>query len=122
MSIVVSASQPERPTGLEDVVRSVRTLARTTRGLAVDSAGVLERELAMAIRISEQIRDSALSAESLAEARRSELPARLRKDAHQALDLAADVASVGLLVAMRFFEGFVDEPRTPALTTETSAG
>ena len=38
---------PER-TGLEDVLRSARQLARETRGLAESTAGVVERELAMA--------------------------------------------------------------------------
>ena len=115
MSVAISPTMTDRPTELEDIVRSLRALARTTRGLAEDSANVLERELAMAINISERLRDSVLSQETLNEARELDLPKRLRRDAHQAIDLAADVASVGFLVAVRFVEEFVDErhPSSP---------
>ena len=72
----------EAPTGLEDVTRSVRAVLRATRSVGEASADVLERELAMAINISEQIRDNVVSEKMLKEARTVGLPARLREDRH----------------------------------------
>jgi hypothetical protein len=111
---------PETPTvneprtGLEDVVRSVRELARSARTLAERSGSVLERELAMAITLAERIRDDVVSPQMLEEARKEELPAQLRQDAHRAIDLAFDVGAVLYVSTIKFVEGFVDEPR-PAL-------
>jgi len=109
-----STPQPtktQKPTGLEDVVRSVRSLARATRNLGTASADVVERELAMAINISEQLRNEVISAETLEDARKQSLPSRLRKDAHDTVNLVADVGSVLFLVASRFVENFVDQRR-----------
>lgn len=103
----------ESPTGLEDVVRSVRALARTTRGLGEDAASVLERELAMAIGISEKLRDEMVSEKALAEAREARLVARLREDAHRLVDLAADAGSVLYVNSVKFLEKFTDERRPP---------
>ena len=52
----------ERNAGLEDVVRSVRSLAQSTRTLGARAGSVAERELAMAINISAQLRDEVLNA------------------------------------------------------------
>src|SRR5207249_2354815 len=60
-----SAQGKEPATGLEDVVRSLRRLTRNSRNLATESGDVLERELGMAIQISEQLRDSVFAEESL---------------------------------------------------------
>jgi hypothetical protein len=111
---------PEKPpvnepaTGLEDVVRSVRALARSTRTLAERSGSVLERELAMAITLAERIRNDVVSPQMLEEARKSELPAQFRQDAHRAVDLAFDVGAVLYVSTIKFVEGLVDE-RRPAL-------
>ena len=110
----------EDPTGLEDVVRSVRGLARMTRGLAESAGGVAERELAMAITISERLRDSVVSTDTLRRARGEELPARLRQDAHRALDLFADAATVAYRTGIDFLEALTDE-RRPKLA-EPAAG
>ena len=70
----------EQPTGLEDVTRSVRAVVRATRTVGEASADVLERELAMAISISEQIRDNVISEKMLKKTRTDGLPARLRTE------------------------------------------
>jgi hypothetical protein len=108
----------EKPTGLEDVVRSVRALARTTRDLGEASAEILERELAMAIKISEQIRNDVISAETLEEARKQSLASKVRKDAHDALNLMADAWDVLFLMGSRFIENFIDQPR-PELNSQS---
>lgn len=102
-----------RPTGLEDVTRAVRGLLRTTRNLGESTFDVAERELAMAIQVSAQIRDSTLSDEALERARNEGLSARLRQDAHQAVDIAADLGSVLYTSALDFLERFADERRPP---------
>ena len=116
MSTTNSAVFTEQPTGLEDVIRSVRALARTTRHLGEAAADVMERELAMAITISERIRDQVISAEALKQAREEPLPSRLRHDAHRVVDLLADAASVLYVNTIRFVEGFTDERRPPIAT------
>ena len=103
----------EQPTGLEDVTRSVRAVIRASRAVGEASADVLERELAMAISISEQIRDNVFSEKMLEKARTEGLPARLRSDAHRALDLAADAGAIVYNSALTFLENFADERRAP---------
>ena len=114
----------EQPTGLEDVIRSVRGLARTARDLGVSASDVLERELAMAITISQQVRDRTISEEMLKRVRNEGIPARLRKDAHDLVDLVADIGAVVAVGAIDLLEGFVDERRPPLplrARTSTSA-
>lgn len=111
----------ESPTGLEDVVRSVRALARMTRDLSESAASVAERELAMAIGISERLRDGIVSADALRRARAEELPARLRADAHRVLDLFADAGAVAYRFGIDFVEGLTDE-RRPKLTAQATVG
>jgi hypothetical protein len=111
----------EKPTGLEDVVRSVRTLARNTRYLGESAASVIERELAMAVSISERLRDSVFSPEALKNAREEPLPAALRADAHRSLDLVADIAAVAYKSLIGLVEGFVDQPRPPLVAPAAKA-
>lgn len=101
-------------TGLEDVVRSVRALARQTRGLAEGAAGVAERELAMGLSVAEQLRDALITKEALTQSRSMELFARLRLDAHRALDLAMDAAATTYVFGVKFVEAVVDRPREVA--------
>jgi hypothetical protein len=115
-----TTSNAKTPTGIEDVVRSVRAISRTARNLGEVSAEVVEREIAMAIRISDQLRDDVFSKETLQEARKQNLTAQLREDGHKTLDLVADVGAVMFLTATRFLENFADQPR-PALTTSAGA-
>lgn len=119
------AGAPDKPvreptTGLEDVVRSVRALLRTSRNLGTASIEVLERELAMAITISERIRDDIVSPETLERTRKQGLTARFRKDAHDVVDLLADAGGIAFNGALDFLEGFADT-RRPALKVDENA-
>lgn len=108
--LTTNAAAPQK-TGLEDVVRSVRALARQARGLAEGVAGVAERELAMALSVAEQLRDKVLAKEALDESRSMELISRLRLDAHRAVDLAMDTAATAYVFGVQLVEAFVDKPR-----------
>lgn len=106
--------------GVEDVTRTVRQVTRTGRDLVTDVGEVLERELAMAISISERLRDEAVSEELLREVRTMRVHAGIRDSAHRAVDLVADAVGVALLTAARFTERLADEPR-PALPREQTS-
>jgi hypothetical protein len=108
----VSASE-EAPTGLEDVTRSMRALARQTRTLGGSAAKVAERELAMAIRIASRLRDETISSERLERLRNAELAAHLRQDAHNLVDVVADLGAVMGQSVVDFVERFLDERRLP---------
>lgn len=107
-------------TGLEDVIRAVRELARRTRGLAEDAAGVAERQLAVALTAAEQMRDGITSPKALEEARAQPVLAKLRADAHRAVDLVMDLVATGYVFSVRLVEDFVDTPR-PALSPDDAA-
>ena len=110
-----------RPTGLEDVTRAVRGLLRTTRDLGESTLEVAERELAMAIEVSAQIRDNTLSEKALERARTEGSTARLRQDAHQTVDIAADLGSILYTSTLDFLERFADE-RRPPLPSDKGSG
>jgi hypothetical protein len=111
--VATAAAAREQQTGLEDVMRSVRSLARSTRDLSGDVADVLEREIAMVVSISQQVRDRTVSEEMLTRVRGTGLASRLRRDAHDIVDLVADLASVVAVGALDLAQGFVDERRPP---------
>ncbi len=90
---------------------AVRNLARQSRGLAEDTAGVLERELAMALTVAESLRDKVVSANALEEARAHPLLSRVRSDAHRAVDLGMDALSTGYVFGVELVENVVDRPR-----------
>ncbi len=75
----------------------------------------------MAISISEKIRDNVFSEKMLKEARTEGLPARLRSDAHRALDLAADAGAIVYNNALTFLENFADERRAPLASLNTAS-
>lgn len=97
--------------GVEDLTRSVRVLARNSRNLVTDAGEVLERELAMAVEVSERLRAQTVSDELLAEARAVRVQAGLRRSAHGVVDLLADAVGVATVSAVRFVETMVDQPR-----------
>lgn len=105
------AAPREEAGGVEDLARAVRTLAHNSRDLLTDAAEVLERELAMAVAVSERLRDEAVSEELLRDARSVRVQAGLRESAHNVLDLVADAVGVATVTAVRFGEAMVDEPR-----------
>lgn len=104
----------ETGAGLADVMRSVRALARESRQIVTDAGEVLDREVAMAISISERLRDETLSPEILKEARSGRLTSAARGNAHRIIDLLADTGGAATVVALRFVERIADEPRRPA--------
>jgi hypothetical protein len=106
-----NASKHENPTGLEDVIRSVRELARSTRSVGLDAAHIVEREIGVVMGISERIRDNTFSTEILHKARSEPLMANLRQDTHRAVDLFADFTSVAFVIVSDFVDGFLDERR-----------
>ncbi len=118
-----AASKPEPAggdrSGLEDVIVAVRNLARQSRGLAEEAAGVLERELAMALTVAESLRDKVVSAKALEQARAHPLLARVRTDAHRAVDLGMDALSTSYVFGIELVETVIDRPR-PALTVRAS--
>ena len=111
MSTINTNVQAEDRTGLEDVVRAARKLARETRGLAESAAGVVERELAMALSVAESLRDRLISEEALKQARAQPLMAQLRSDAHRAVDLGMDALATTYVFGVDLVENFVDKPR-----------
>jgi hypothetical protein len=110
-SIQTNAQVTNERTGLEDVLRSARQLARETRGLAESTAGVVERELAMALSVAESLRDRLVSEEALKQARAHPLMSRLRTDAHRAVDLGMDAIATSYVFGVDLVENFVDKPR-----------
>ncbi len=106
-----TAPAANQVTGLDDVTRSVRTLARSSRDLLTDAGGVLERELAMAVSVSERLRDEAISKERLKEARSGGIQSGLRESAHRVVDLVADAFGVATVTVSRFSETMIEQPR-----------
>jgi hypothetical protein len=99
----------------------LRVLVRNSRNLVIDAGGVLERELAMAISLSERLRDESISPETLERVRPGRLNQRLRDDAHRIVDLVADVGGVAAGLGVRFVEQFADTPRSALVTEEPPA-
>ena len=120
MSTINTNVQAEERTGLEDVLRAARQLARETRGLAESAAGVVERELAMALSVAESLRDRLVSEEALKQARAQPLMAQLRTDAHRVVDLGMDALATSYVFGVELVENFVDKPR-PQLTLQRSS-
>jgi hypothetical protein len=110
---VTETPEVERPTGLEDVTRSLRGLLRSGRRLTENTFDVAERELAMAISISEQMRDGIVTEKALRRAREEGVSGRLRQDAHRTVDLLADAGAIAFVTFMDFLEGFADTRRPP---------
>lgn len=106
-----TSTKRDSAAGLEDLTRSVRVLARSSRDLITDAGGVLERELAMVVEVSERLRDETVSEELLREGRQVRVLSGLRRSAHSFVDLAADAVGVATVSAVRFGEAMVDEPR-----------
>ncbi len=99
--------------GLEDVTRSVRALLRSGRSLGTSTLEVAERELAMAISISESIRDDIVTREALERARHQGVMARLRQDGHSVVDLVMDASTIAVYGGLDFLENFADRRRPP---------
>lgn len=85
----------------DDVSRSLKAVIRSSRNLGENSIDFVAREVAMAVRLSEQVRDEIFSAGLLDESRKSPVPASFRGSAHRAVDVVADIGSIGWVLAMR---------------------
>jgi hypothetical protein len=107
-SMATNAVEKETRAAVEELSRSVRTLVHTGRGVFDASANVMERELAMVIRISEALRDDVFSRELLERARKEPIPAHFREDLHRAADLVADLGAIAQVTTTRFLESFAD--------------
>jgi hypothetical protein len=107
------AKTTEGTIGLEDLTRSVRALLRSGRSLSTSTLEVAERELAMAIGISESIRDDIVTRESLQRARHKGVMASFRNDGHRMVDLIMDVGSIAVNSGLDFLENFADQHRPP---------
>jgi hypothetical protein len=112
--------EPQANVGLEDVTRSARALLRTTRNLGTASLEVVERELAMAISISEQIRDELVTPQALERSRKQGMISQFRNDAHRTGDLAIDAGALVFDSALDFLEKFADT-RRQALPIDNAA-
>jgi hypothetical protein len=108
---VVANPEPQVNVGLEDVTRSIRALLRTTRNLGTASLEVVERELAMAISVSEQIRDGLVTPQALERSRKQGVISQFRNDAHRTVDLAIDAGSLVFQSALDFLEKYTDTRR-----------
>ena len=106
-----SNPEPQVNVGLEDVTRSMRALLRTTRNLGAASLDVIERELAMAISISEKIRDELVTPQALERSRKQGTVTQFRSDAHRTVDLAFDAGALVFTSALDFLEKFADTRR-----------
>lgn len=104
-------SPADRENGLEDLMRSVRALARSSRNLGLEATQIAERELAMAIQVSEEIRDRIVSQEFLERARADKLSSNFREDAHRGVDLVFDAVSVAAISFTDLLEGIFAERR-----------
>ncbi len=104
------ATQLEPATGsFDDVSRSLKAVIRSSRNLGENTLDFVARELAMAVKLSEQLRDEAISADLIAEARANPVAASFRESAHRAVDVAADLGSVGYVLVLRAVNTFTGE-------------
>jgi hypothetical protein len=92
--------------GLDDLLASLQAVTRGGGRLAVSGGNVVEREINMAVTLSDEIRNSVFSAEALKDARAHPLNGRLRKDGYHLVDLLADVAGVTVHGAIRAADRF----------------
>ena len=98
--------------GADDIARSLSSLVDSSFHLAETGAEVIERELAMVIRLSERVRDQVISADLLEQARKQPIPAKFRADAHAVVDLAADLGAIAFQSTVNFIDGLTG--RSPA--------
>jgi hypothetical protein len=106
----MSDQQQRDAAGLADVVRSVGVLAKHARELVEQTGGVIERELAMVLTTTEDVRDRVMSKEALEKARQQTLLNSLRQDAHRAVNLAFDAAATVYVFGVDIVERVLDRP------------
>jgi hypothetical protein len=99
--------------GVDAVARSMGALAESSLHLAETTADVMERELALVIRLSQRVRDQVISEDVLEKAREQPIPARFRQDAHDIVDLVADVGAVLFRASINFVDGLAGTNAPP---------
>ena len=92
---------------IDDILRALRSVGRSSGAVVNASGNALALELDMAIRLSEQIRDSVINPATLAELRQQELHERIRTDAHRFVDIIADFGGVAVLQVVHFADSFL---------------
>ncbi len=97
--------------GIENVAKSARTLLRSLSGLSTTSLKMIERELAVAISVSEQIRDGLVTPLALESTRKKEVVNQFRADAHRAVDMAIDAGGLVLNIGLDFLDKFAEPNR-----------
>src|SRR5579862_2004853 len=90
----VSLMRTDLTRAFDDVLASLQSVTRGGGRLAESGGNVLEREINMAVSLSEDIRDAVFSEDTLHKARSQALNGRLRRDGHRVVDLLADVGGV----------------------------
>jgi DNA-directed RNA polymerase subunit K/omega len=98
--------------GLDDVMRSVRVLARRARQLVEDAGEVAEREVAMVLTATEEVRDRVISKEALGKARQQTPLRGLRQDTQRAVDLAFDAAAMVYVFGVEIVERVLERRRS----------
>ena len=105
------------PGSFDDVSNSLKVVIRSTRNLGENTVDFVGRELAMAVKLSEQLRDEIFSHELLEEARANPVAASYRATAHRAVDVIADVGSVGYVLVLRAADSLAGKRRKVIPTT-----
>jgi hypothetical protein len=106
---------------IDDMLKALRSVGRSGGTVVNASGNALERELDMAIRLSEEIRDSVINPATLAEARQQRFHEQLRADAHRLIDIIADFGGVAALQMVRFADGFLGSRRAATTAVEETA-
>jgi hypothetical protein len=102
--------------GLDDLLKSLETVTKGGGRLAVSGGNLIEREIRMAVGLSDQIRDSVFSSEALDEVRAQPLYGRLRSDGYRVVDLLADVGGITAQGIIRAADGFFAQRSNPPAT------
>lgn len=114
---MTNQTSPTPPEGtFDDVSRSLKAVIRSSRNLGENSVDFVGREVAMAVRLAEQVRDEIFSDDLLQDARRSPVPASFRSSAHRAVDVIADIGSIGYVLTLRIADSIAGKLANNDLT------
>jgi ABC-type methionine transport system permease subunit len=85
--------------------------------LLESATGLVERELAMAIRVAEQVRDEVIAKEALHEARERPILSAFRRDAVGIVNLAADAGALTVHNLSKLATRYTEHLRPPVTQT-----
>jgi len=106
-----------RRAAADDVAHSVGELVRAVQTLLESATGLVERELAMAIRVAEQVRDEVIAKEALHEARERPILSAFRRDAVGIVNLAADAGALTVHNLSKLATRYTEHLRPPVTQT-----